>query len=156
MKELREFLMEANQHGYASGNPGVKEEDGSTTITYPPEGDIEGWKFRDHFYGGEPYGGQEVVFRNEKPYWTMVYYGTVYEEEDLANVYPFLQKALLQGDEKFPVRGPASFMEGDLHYKNNISGDLDSFSGTEAIVRQGDGVYEAFFAGGLVDQRREL
>lgn len=33
----------------------------------------------DNFFGGEPYGGREVVFYEEKPVWMMVYYGWVAE-----------------------------------------------------------------------------
>ena len=156
MKDLERFLIEANEHGYASGNPGVKEEDGSTTIVYPPEGDVDSWSFKDHFYGGEPYGGQEVIFRDGRPYWTMVYYGSVYEEADLKRVYAFLQKALIQPQEGIPVRGPVRFQDAGMLYKNSTEGDLHKFYGSEYILDEaGDELYYAYYVGGLVDQRRE-
>lgn len=157
MKELSDFLKEANKYGYASGNPGVKNEDGSTTISYPPEGDIDGWRLVDHFYGGEPYAGQEVVFKDGKPYWTMVYYGSVKEGQDLSIVYSHLQKALQHPNFDLPVRGPEGFSKPGISYKNQWQGNLTRFSGHETIDVDSIGniIYEADYMGGLVDQVRE-
>lgn len=154
MKELGEFLIEANKNGYASGNMGVKNEDGSRTIVYPPKGDVDGWRFVDHFYGGEPYGGHEVVFKDGKPHWTAVYYGSVIPGEELTVVYPFLQKALIQ-DSDLPVRGPIEYSEENLIYLNAWSGDLNRFNGAERILKEGTEIYKAMYAGGLVDQIQE-
>jgi hypothetical protein len=67
---LLRFLMDASRRGYAAGRSAVKmrEADHSTTIVLE-HGD---WKFHDNYFGGEPYGGREVVFLGGQPVWMAV------------------------------------------------------------------------------------
>ena len=62
---LLRFLLEAGQRGYAAGGNAVKirEADHSTTIVL----DQGEWRFHDNYFGGEPYGGREVVFLRGRP-----------------------------------------------------------------------------------------
>ncbi len=149
---LRGFLLDANKAGYASGTPGTKEPDGSTTIEFE-SGD---YKMQDNFFGGEPYGGREVIFLEGKPIWIMVYYGNVDESvENVRDIYTFLQKALAQPPEDLPLRGPKVFEEGDLKYENSWQGELEKFSGKEIITRNRRMIYGARYLGGEVDKRGE-
>src|SRR2546426_8105571 len=70
---LLRFLMDASRRGYAAGRSAVKtrEADHSTTIVLE-HGE---WRFHDNYFGGEPYGGREVVFFRGQPVWMAVYYG---------------------------------------------------------------------------------
>ena len=63
--EIKHFIFEASKATYASGDESIKQKelDGSTTITFK-SGD---YRFHDNYFGGEPYGGREVVFLNDKP-----------------------------------------------------------------------------------------
>lgn len=152
--KLQEFLIKANQHGYASGEAGSskKEKDSSTTIEFS-SGD---WRMHDNFFGGEPYGGRLVVFHKNKPHWIMVYYGYVAKTAtNIAEVYAFLQNALKRMPPDAPFRGPKKFVEGDFVYKNSWKGDLESYSGVEVISQKKREVYKAWYMGGLVDQRAE-
>jgi hypothetical protein len=154
MKALRGFLLEANVSGYASGkaNAWTKNKDGSTTITY----DRKGWKYHDNFFGGEPYGGREVVSYKGEPLWMMVYYGAISDtERDFKGLYAFLQRALRADPKSNPFRGPRIFREGNLSYRNSWKGSLDSFHGEENITRSGKKIYYAKYLGGLVDRRKE-
>lgn len=155
LKGICAFIIEANQHGYAAGDQiaKVKEADHSTTIAYE-NGD---WKYHDNYFGGEPYGGREVVFYQGKPVWMMVYYGQVNQGNDLKKVYAFLQEALRAIPEDNPFRGPRSHISEnkELEYVNNWTGNASSFSGTEKIFLNEDQIYEASYLGGLVDQRGE-
>lgn len=93
LEELRQFLIDSNAAGYAGGEEKkwIKEPDGSTTIPFE-KGDF---KCHDNFFGGEPYGGRDIVFYKNKPVWIMVYYGWVSEECKSADpVYTILRKAL--------------------------------------------------------------
>src|SRR5262245_64968519 len=124
--ELLSFLLDANRHGYAAGDqvPKVVEADHSTTIVH----EHGKWKFHDNYFGGEPYGGREVVFLEDRPVWMAVYYGWV----DSANanvdaVYSFLQRALREAPTQFPVRGPDAFTEGGSSYSNTHEGDVARF-----------------------------
>jgi hypothetical protein len=147
---LLRFLLEASQRGYAAGQSAVKtrESDHSTTIVLE-HGD---WRFHDNYFGGEPYGGREVVFFRERPVWMAVYYGQV-DGPNIDSVYSFLQRALRDAPPAFPVRGPDKLREGRFSYENVYEGGVASFSGQETIHESGRLVYRARYLGGLVDRR---
>ena len=148
--DLRNFILQAGRATYASGDESIKQKqpDGSTTINY-----VNGeYRFHDNYFGGEPYGGREVVFLNEKPVWMMVHYGLVHAEVEAKDVYGFLTKSLSSSIPEMPYRGPAVFQEGDFKYVNDFTGDVDRFSGTEKIYRGEICVYEASYIGGFVDR----
>ncbi|MES3005982.1 MAG: DUF5680 domain-containing protein [Patescibacteria group bacterium] len=146
---LKNFIFEASQATYASGDDSIKKKqpDGSTTIEY----ESGAYKYHDNYFGGEPYGGREVVFLNDKPLWMMVYYGLVHEGAN-KEVYGFLMESLSNTTVDMPYRGPVLFEKGELKYENNLVGDVDNFSGTERIFRNEQCIYEASYIGGLVDQ----
>lgn len=155
LKQLLNFLAEANRAGYASGQDGVseKQKDGSTTITYK-SGD---WLFHDNYFGGEPYGGREVVFYQNKSVFMMTYYGRISDKTfDNKFIYSFLQKALKLFPEDKPFRGPEILEEEidgkKMRYENNWDGEIDYFSGEEKIFIDDKEVYDAKYAGGFVDQ----
>ena len=149
-KALLQFLIDASRRGYAAGSSAVKthEADHSTTIVLE-QGE---WRFHDNYFGGEPYGGREVVFFRDQPVWMAVYYGQV-DGANVDAVYSFLQRALSRAPVEFPVRGPEIFTEGRLSYRNGYKGGVASFSGEETIHDDGRLLYTAHYAGGLVDQR---
>ena len=142
-----DFLIGAKQAGYASGSEPTKSEDGSYSTVY----EREGWKFNDNWFGGEPFGGREVVFRNGKPYWMMVYYGSDSGKD--SGVIPLLRKSLQKPPREMPARGPSIFEDGNLVYENNWEGNIFSFSGQEKIEDKRGLLYSATYAGGLVDQK---
>lgn len=149
-EKLRAFIFDASRATYASGDESMKEkqDDGSTTIQYE-NGE---YRYHDNYFGGEPYGGREVVFLNNKAIWMMVYYGLVHEGAIAKEVYPFLIKSLSNAPSDMPYRGPELFEDGDFKYENNLSGTIEYFSGTEKIFKSGVCVYEASYIGGAVDK----
>lgn len=156
INDLEKFLIEFNQKaGYGSDNSEAskKELDGSTTISY----ELGDWKVNDNYFGGEPYGGRTIVFYKSKPYWIMVFYGSVREDyNDFESVYEFLKSALIKKSKgKYHFRGPKEFIKGNFHYKNGWNGNLDNYSGKEAIEFKGKVIYEARYIGGLVNVRKE-
>lgn len=154
IKALKSFLIETKKAGFGAGDSKkwIKEKDASTTISFE-SGD---WRMHDNFFGGEPWGGREVVFFKEKPVWIMVMYGSVNSSfNNFKTVYKFLQKALLNQPENLPLRGPKVFQESDFIYKNKTEGDLENFIGEEVIYKNNKQIYKTNYAGGLVDQRKE-
>jgi hypothetical protein len=112
---VRRFLIKAHKAGYAAGDAANKrkEEDSSETIVYH-DGD---WDFKDNYFGGEPYGGREVVSYKGKVVWVMVYYGSVVEGYDPKLIHPFLQKALQEAPNIAPYRGPENYHGEDISAK---------------------------------------
>lgn len=152
--QLCGFLVKAKMAGYASGNKANKitEKNKSKTITYK-SGDLE---YYDNYFGGEPYGGEEVVFFKRKPIYMMVYYGSVIKGiKDFKKIYKFLQEALTLIPKDEPFRGPKFYKNGNYAYRNWFHGSVDNFSGWETIYLRNKKIYEAKYVGGLVDQRKE-
>ena len=124
--ELKQFIYAASRATYASGDESikVKQSDGSTTIEFA-EGDF---KFHDNYFGGEPYGGREVVFYQGKAVWMMVYYGLVHSENGNAEVYGVLMDALRNTTPEAPYRGPKVFERDNWRYENNLEGEVKNFT----------------------------
>lgn len=148
--KLKQFILEASKNTYASedNNIKVKQDDNSTTIVY----EKDDWKYHDNYFGGEPYGGREVVFFKNKPVWMMVYYGWVLEGNDPNDVYGILTKALRNSNEDMPYRGPKELVDGDTKYLNELHGEVDNFFGEEKIYKGDTLLYVAKYMGGLVDK----
>ncbi len=139
--ELNEFLIKAKKSTYASSGEGgeKKLEDGTRELVFE-EGEF---KYRDRYFGFNPFIGQEVVWKNGKVIWVMNYWGSIFKDTvSPKEVYEFLKKALLQPDKLLPIRGPEKFEEGDFHYRNVGGGDLDNFQHVEVILYKGERVYE--------------
>lgn len=153
-KQLCEFLVKAKKAGYANGNKAnkIKEKNKSKTITFK-NGD---WAYNDNYFGGEPYGGREVVFFKNQPVYMMVYYGLVYEKiKNFKEVYKFLQEAITLIPKDKPFRGPKKYKRDNYIYENKFVGNVTNFSGIEVIKLNGKKIYDARYIGGLVDQRKE-
>lgn len=158
---LREFIGEAQTATYPSGESGVKEHDGSTSFVH----ESGPWRYHDNFFGGEPFGGREVVFHNGRPFWMMVYYGYTEVHVNPDEVFSFLRKAL-SCNPRAPLENvEVGYMERpvitydeeeeeiDSHYVKTWDGDIDSFRGEEEIIMDDEIVYHGWFAGGLVDRK---
>ena len=148
---LRQFLIDSNKAGYASGDAKkwIKENDGSETIPF----EKGQWRSHDNFFGGEPYGGRTVIFYEGNPVWIMVYYGAVAEEVDVKILYGVLRNALMRMPEDYPFRGPKEYKEENFLYTNSWEGELEKFSGEEKIIQGGNLAYKANYIGGLINQR---
>ena len=151
---LCEFLVKAKRATYAAGDSAVetRNEDHSKTLVFE-EGD---WKYHDNYFGGEPYGGREVVFYKKKPVYMMVYFGAVADSvSDIKKVYGILMEALTLIPNDKPYRGPLVHTSGDFLYKNSSTGAVGDFHGKEVILENGVEIYSANYIGGLVDVRKE-
>lgn len=147
--KIQQFLIIANRSGY--GNESVKpidESDGSHTITFKDGG----WNFHDNYFGGEPFGGREVISYNQKAVWMMVYYGFVEDISLQSQIYAFLKESLLLFPDDLPYRGPAMHKNGDWLYINKINGTFDNFRGEEIISFKNQEVYKTRYQGGVVDR----
>jgi len=150
-KNLKNFIFEASQATYASGDESIKKKqaDGSTTIEFQKGN----YKYNDNYFGGEPYGGREVIFLENKPIWMMVYYGLVHPGNNNNEVYAFLIESLSNTTPESPYRGPEKYEKDSWKYENKIIGDADNFSGEEKIFENNVCIYEAKYIGGFVDKK---
>jgi hypothetical protein len=149
INEIRQFLVKSNRNGY--GNESIKpidESDGSHTIAF----EDDDWKFHDNYFGGEPFGGREVISFKNKSVWMMVYYGFVEDITPQSQIYTFLKESLLLFTDDLPYRGPSRHENGDWLYINKVDGNFDNFYGEEIISYKNQEVYKTRYQGGVVDQ----
>lgn len=152
-KQLCKFLVKAKKATYAAGDKSKKtiEKDKSISLIFR-DGD---WKYHDNYFGGEPFGGREVVFFKNKPVYMMVYYGRVNEAiSGFEEVYKILRKALLLIPEKKPFRGPKKYKKDNFFYENKFFGEVDDFFGEEKIIQSGKEIYKTKYIGGFINQRK--
>lgn len=157
--DLKMFLVTAKQRTYAAED-GTAETltDGAKQFVYRV-GNLE---YRDRYYGFDPFGGEEVVWRDSKPVWCMHYWGRVItqhvngavwnEMPSPDAIYGFLRRALREVGEGLPLRGPLRFDEGEWSYRATVDGTIEAFHGSEMIgykIR----VYECYFRGGVLREK---
>lgn len=150
LKDLEKFIFEGKNIDYSSNDESSfkKEDDGSTTIIC----ENNGFKSCDNFFGGEPYGGREVIFYNGKAIWIMVYYGLISEKShDKDEIYAVLKMALREGKTQKFFRGPEEFIDGNFTYRAKQVGNISEVCIDEQILFKDKEVYKAKFSGGLVD-----
>jgi hypothetical protein len=77
--ELKQFLYKANTRGFGSDEIDEERLPSGEQIIKFSDGNYE---FKDVYYGGEPYAGQEVIFaRGGRAVWAMQYRGFIVEGE---------------------------------------------------------------------------
>ncbi|MGC9395003.1 MAG: DUF5680 domain-containing protein [Anaerolineae bacterium] len=152
------FLITAKQHTYAAQGGA----DAAVTSLLPGAHQLEyrdGKLFyRDIYFGSTCFAGQETVYYDASPVWSMVYSGgglknvprNVRAVVDISQVYTFLQAALLHAPAEHPYRGPVLWEQGGLIYSNEIHGDLERFWGMEVINYQDVAVYQLHYSGGIL------
>jgi len=108
--------------------------------------------YHDTYFGMRDFIGEEIIYSHDVPIWGMNYFGIVLADDiGHAELYDFLRDALKQdcvGIE--PARGPRSYGHSGWSYGNAIDGQLDDFSGTELIHRNGRLAYRCRYHGGSV------
>ena len=153
LETLRAFLVQAKLETYAAGNrdasvPAVLA--GSHKLEFQ-RGDFF---YRDIYFGGDYFAGQETVYYRDAPLWSMVYAGGLMPAAlgliEAADVYGFLQEALRRVGPQHPYRGPHNWQECAWIYQDENLGDVQRFSGREVISFQGTAVYELHYSGGMI------
>lgn len=149
LAELEAFIVAAKQATYAGGGiEGAASRPGSHDLTFARGP----WSYRDSYFGGTRFIGQEVVWRDGEPVWAMDYYGYVLRPDliDAARAGATIKAALsamyLEGRflGGFEWTGPHGV------YRDTSSGGVEHFLGREAILVRGDEAYALDYFGGLI------
>ena len=110
--------------------------------------------YRDIYFGGAYFVGQETVYHDSLAIWAMGYAGgliaPIISPLEMGQVYEFLRAALGQVASERPYRGPRIFRDGAYVYTDESQGDIDRFSGVETITREDNQVYQLRYSGGLL------
>ncbi len=144
--DLADFLVYAKRQTYGSGAKPRSLDDGSKEYLVS----LDEYTYRDRYIGGNPFIGEEVVFREGKPVWGMNYYGKATGSTP-EEVFDFLGKALALVSPDKPYRGPEKHEEDAWSYTFFSRGGINSFWGEEEIQYDGLRVYWLRFHGGEID-----
>ena len=145
--ELGKFLVKAKISTYASEGEANERvlEDGAKELIF----ESDGFRYRDRYYGFNPFVGEEIVWQDNKIIWSMNYFGKILSNVVSAKeVYKFLQSAMRQVKEDRPFRGPNYFRSGDFEYIDESTGDVHNFVGVERILFKGQEIYRLNYHGG--------
>ncbi|MDD4271472.1 MAG: DUF5680 domain-containing protein [Patescibacteria group bacterium] len=151
-KKLANFLVKAKLNTYASSGEGEEKIiiDGSKELTF----EEKKIKYKDCYFGYNPFIGEEIVWENNKIIWGMNYYGQVISKTvPSAKIYKFLKEALKTVKENKPFRGANKYKRGDFEYINKIEGDIKNFKGKEKIFCNNKLAYILTYHGGFIQKK---
>ncbi|ACL76219.1 DUF5680 domain-containing protein [Ruminiclostridium cellulolyticum] len=138
------FLIKAKKATYAGKGPELLPSRPQSHDLLYEEGHL---KYIDTYIGGTAFSGEEAMWYQEIPFWSMNYCGRVIAEGFSGD---FLKEALLNIPFEKPFRGPEKYKRDDLLYTSKVHGDFLWFFGMEEIYFHDVKVYECRFHGGSI------
>jgi Domain of unknown function (DUF5680) len=149
LNALHRFIIRAKKATYVAG--GAKDE-----ASRPCSHDLSfrdgDWIYRDSYFGGTDFMGQETVWYRDEPVWSMIYYGYILRPDliDGDRAAQTLRAALsvenAQGRllDNFEWPGPHG------HFRISSEGTIERFTGRETISVNDVVAYALDYLGGLV------
>lgn len=114
----------------------------------------EPWLYRDVYFGGDYFVGQETVYKEKRPFWSMGYAGGLLDgvdpSLDTIPLYDFLRDALRHVGEERPFRGPHVYQKGNYAFSDVGDGHVGSFWGMETMTWCQQPVYRLRYHGGFI------
>jgi transcriptional regulator with XRE-family HTH domain len=104
-------------------------------------------KYIDTYLGGEKFAGEEAIWCDDMPFWSMNYVGRIVADGFSGD---FLKECLFLVPKEYPYRGPLVYQNGDFSYHCIINGEFEWYNGYEEIFCNGIKVYECMFHGGII------
>lgn len=145
LSEMIPFLLRAKRATYAAGiGPHASSRPGSKDLHF----EEAPYLYIDTYLGDFDFIGEEAVWRDGAPIWSMNYYGWMNTDQIPAAFSACLKGALSAVPAGAPFRGPRRYESGGLVYECDWSGDVNRFFGTEHILADGAVIYELRFHGG--------
>lgn len=145
------FLLEAKRTTYAAEGDATAAAEPLLPGAHQREYAAGPYLYRDIYVGMARLAGQEMIYYEDRPIWSMSYAGGVVpalaQPDEVARIYAFLHAALRQVTPERPFRGPALYREGDFEYRDESTGALEAFHGHETIHRAGQTVYTLRYGG---------
>jgi hypothetical protein len=149
MGELETFVVAAKAACYVGeSEPSSPTRVGSHDLTY----ECGHYLYRDSYFGGTDFLGQETVWYKNEPVWAMNYYGRVLRADliDGARAADVIRTALsaMYAEDRF-LGGFDAVHEG-YQYRDVSDGNVDSFTGIETICSDGILAYRLDYHGGMI------
>ncbi len=139
-----DFLCRAKKNTYAGHGAKCPSSRPSSHDYRYEEGELS---YYDTYLGGERFAGEEALFRDGAPFWSMNYTGRILSEQYQDGI---LSEALMLVPKEYPFRGPLVYRNGRFTYHCIVNGEFTWFNGYEEIFCDDTKVYECVFHGGSV------
>lgn len=146
---LETFIVTAKTATYVgSGVSAAPSRIGAHDLTYE-EGE---WRYRDSYFGGTDFIGQEVVWRRDVPIWAMNYYGYILRPEliDAQRAGATIKAALSAMYREGRFLGGFEWQGPHGRYVDTNTGRVEQFSGIETISVGEVVAYRLDYCGGLI------
>lgn len=143
-EDIIDFLCKAKKSTYAGKGPESRPSRPNSHDLEYAEGNL---KYIDTYLGGEGFSGEEALWKDDIPFWSMNYIGRVLDERFSGS---FLKEVLSLVSKESPYRGPVIYQNGQYKYHCIINGEFNWFQGHEEIYFEDIKVYECFFHGGSI------
>jgi hypothetical protein len=145
--ELARFLVQAKRSTYASqGGKIPSRRLGAKDLAY----EAGRYRYVDSYFGELDFSGQEDVYLDGVPTWSMNYYGRMIRDDVPEGFIETLREALLLVDTDKPYRGCEQYKRGRYIYTCHTEGTILAFHGQETITHEGEEVYRLHFHGGQI------
>lgn len=147
--DLTAFIVKAKRASYVGD--GAKAEPsrlGAHDLTFADGS----WSYRDSYFGGTDFLGQEAVWFKSEPVWAMCYYGYIPRLDliDAARAGATIKAALSVMYAEGRFLGGFDWTGPHGRYLDRSEGDAGRFKGREAILVGGVEAYALEYFGGLV------
>ena len=147
MKGLREFLVKAKRNTYAANKGKItSSRKGSKDLAFKENN----FYYHDSYFGDNHFSGEEIVYSNDLPIWSMNYYGKMLSDTIPEGFDTTFHNALLQVSEERPYRGPEFYTYKNYRYECSVEGDLYLFRGVEKMIFESEEIYRLYFHGGSI------
>jgi hypothetical protein len=111
------------------------------------------WSYRDSYFGGTDFIGQETIWLRDEPVWAMNYFGYISHPEliDAQRAGATIKAALSSMyAEQSRFLGGYEWHGNHGHYLDRNEGEAARFRGREVIVVEGTEAYVLDYHGGLI------
>jgi hypothetical protein len=146
---LERFIVAAKAATYVGdGTKATPSRPGARDLVF----EDRGWSYRDSYFGGTDFLGQETVWRDGEPVWAMNYYGYIVRLEliDAARAGATIKAALSAMYAEGRFLGGFEWSGPHGLYRDWSTGTVAHFNGREAILVRGIEAYALDYFGGLV------
>jgi Domain of unknown function (DUF5680) len=151
VQQLNDFIVRAKAATYVgSRQPAPASRPGSHDLVF--EDGV--WSYRDSYFGGRDFIGEEVVFLERRPAWGMNYYGRILEAKRISphQTGEVIKASLSQMYAEGRFLGGFEHRQDQFLYSDKNDGDVTAFFGRETIQLEGLVVYELVYHGGLIKE----
>ncbi|MHB1684696.1 MAG: DUF5680 domain-containing protein [Bacilli bacterium] len=149
LNQLESFVVMAKSHTYVGGAKKLLPYRlGSTDIQFSDSD----WVYHDSYVGESNFSGQEVVYFQYNPVWSMNYFGYILNPHQITSeqagqvIIASLSKMYSEGR----FLGSFEHTEGQFKYIDRNEGSVVRFQGRESIKSNNESVYELLYHGGVL------